>query len=115
MLLKIFIVVSMVNFIMLCRMQRKYSQLVEEIYNRNRKQIDLCGSVYDLTGSIGFDTEETKKQIEEIEIRIASLEERIKDGKNYFVTNNVCDIDDIADVVAARLSVVRTFRGKPKI
>ncbi len=45
------------------------------------------------------------KQIDELAQRIAALEEKIKDGKTYVVTDGACDIDDIAEIVAKRLDV----------
>lgn len=47
---------------------------------------------------------ETQKQIKELGERIAALEEKIKDGKTYVVTDSAYDIDDIAEIVAKRLN-----------
>lgn len=46
-----------------------------------------------------------KKRIDELAERITALEEKIRDGKNYVVTNGAYDIDDIATIVALRIGV----------
>lgn len=46
-----------------------------------------------------------KKRIDELAERITALEEKIRDGKNYVVTNGAYDIDDIASIVALRIGV----------
>ncbi len=48
---------------------------------------------------------EHQKRIDELERRMTALEERIKDGKTYVVTDGACDIDDIAEIIAKRLNV----------
>lgn len=49
--------------------------------------------------------EEQQKQIAELTEKIAVLEEKIKDSKTFVVTDGVCDIDDIAEIIAKRLNV----------
>ncbi len=49
--------------------------------------------------------EELNKRIDKLTERIAVLEEKIRDGKNYVVTNGAYDIDDITTIVALRIGV----------
>lgn len=49
--------------------------------------------------------EELNKRIDKLTERIAVLEEKIQDGKNYVVTNGAYDIDDITTIVALRIGV----------
>ncbi len=55
---------------------------------------------------------ETQKQIKELGERIAALEEKIKDGKTYVVTDSAYDIDDIAEIVAKRLNVETLIKNE---
>lgn len=52
-----------------------------------------------------------KKRIDELAERITALEEKIRDGKNYVVTNGAYDIDDIATIVALRIGVSSMEKG----
>lgn len=58
----------------------------------------------------GFTETEQQKQISELATKVAALEERIKDGKTYVVTDGACDIDDIAEIIAKRLDVKTTIK-----
>lgn len=49
--------------------------------------------------------EELQKQVSDLSKRIADLERKVKDGKNFVVTNEACDIDEIAEIIAARLKL----------
>ena len=49
--------------------------------------------------------EELNKRIDKLTERIAVLEEKIRDGKNYVVTNGAYDIDDITTIVTLRIGV----------
>ncbi len=55
--------------------------------------------------------EELNKRIDKLTERIAVLEEKIRDGKNYVVTNGAYDIDDIATIVALRIGVSPMEKG----
>lgn len=46
-----------------------------------------------------------KQQVSDLAERITALEEKIKDGKTYVVTDGVCDINEIAEIIAKRLDV----------
>lgn len=52
-----------------------------------------------------MELEELQKQVSDLSKRIADLERRVKDGKNLVVTNETCDIDEIAEIIAARLKL----------
>ena len=54
------------------------------------------------------------KQLKELGERVAALEEKIKDGKTYVVTDGACDIDDIAEIVARRLNVQTLVKNSEK-
>ena len=51
------------------------------------------------------DDKDCQKQIAELAEKITVLEEKVKDGKTFVVTDSACDINDIARIVAARLNV----------
>lgn len=55
--------------------------------------------------------EELNKRIDKLTERIAVLEEKIQDGKNYVVTNGAYDIDEIATIVALRIGVSPMEKG----
>ena len=55
--------------------------------------------------------EELNKRIDKLTERIAVLEEKIQDGKNYVVTNGAYDIDDITTIVALRIGVSPMEKG----
>ena len=57
---------------------------------------------------------EILEQIKELGERITALEEKIKDGKTYVVTDGVCDIDDIAEIIAKRLDLQTLVKNSEK-
>ena len=56
--------------------------------------------------------EELQSKLEALSRRVAALEDRIKDGKTYVVTDGACDIDDIAEIIAKRLNVETLIKRK---
>lgn len=51
------------------------------------------------------DDKDYQKQIAKLAEKITVLEEKVKDGKTFVVTDSACDINDIARIVAARLDI----------